>query len=208
MDQLPAELRVVCAASRDDRALEQFKAENFLFRWLIDDNLDPADPNILRMGSVLVDNQQLTSGGVGNVETVGGRVRVLTYTVPRNLRETTGHLVEFQVLVRKFIGNERRFRIQAQLFRSVTDAEYRLTLDSGLQVTSIWPSASEVSTIGVARGGTAGSLFAAPFEHAGGIVRLPFPLQPGSTTAFQIDRLLAGAPMGGVPGEPQSAGDA
>jgi len=191
VDTLPAVLRVVCAASRDDRALEEFKAEDHIFRWLVDDDLDPTDPKVFRVGMLTVDNQNLrTKAQAGTVEVIGGKARVLTYQVPRNLRQTTGHLVEFQVLARKYIGDETRLRIQAQLFRSVTDAEYRLSIDPGLGVTRLFPSASEVSAIGVNRGGSIESTFAPPFENTAGIVYLPFPLQPGSTIAFLIDRTL------------------
>jgi hypothetical protein len=200
VDTLPAALRVVCAASRDDRALEAFKAEDYILRWLVDDDLDPTDPKVFRVGMLSVDNQNLRARApAGTVDVVGGRAHVLTYPVPRNLRQTTGHLVEFQVLVRKYIGDETRLRIQAQLFRSVTDAEYRLTIDPGLGVTRLFPSASEVSAIGVNRGGSIESTFAPPFENTAGIVYLPFPLQPGSTVAFLIDRIATRSETSATP---------
>ncbi len=188
VDAVPATLQLVCAASRDDRALEEFRAEDFILRWLIDDDLDPTDPMIFRAGIVFVDNESLKSRQVKTVNVIGGTARILTYDVPRRLRQTPGHTVEFQVLVRKFVGRETRLRIQAQLFRSVTDAEYRLSVDSGLKVTRLWPSAAEVSAIGVARGGSIESTYAPPFDNHAAIVHLPFPLQPGSTIAFLVDR--------------------
>jgi len=108
-------------------------------------------------------------------------------SVPRNLRQTVGHTVEFQVLVRKYIGDERRVRVQTQLFRSVTDAEFRMTVDPTLGVERLFTAASEVSAIGVARGGSAESTFVEPFDQHAGIVRLPFPLQAGSSVAFTLD---------------------
>jgi hypothetical protein len=188
VDAVPGALQLVCAASRDDRALEEFRAEDFILRWLIDDDLDPTDPMIFRAGIVSVDNESLKSRQVKTVNVIGGTARILTYDVPRRLRQTPGHTVEFQVLVRKFVGRETRLRIQAQLFRSVTDAEYRLSVDSGLKVTRLWPSAAEVSAIGVARGGSIESTYAPPFDNQAAIVHLPFPLQPGSTIAFLVDR--------------------
>jgi hypothetical protein len=188
VDAIPATLQLVCAASRDDRALGEFRAEDFIIRWLIDDDLDPTDPMIFRAGIVSVDNEALKSRQVRTVNVIGGTARILSYDVPRRLRQTTGHTVEFQVLVRKHVGRETRLRIQAQLFRSVTDAEYRLSVDSGLKVTRLWPSAAEVSAIGVARGGSIESTYAPPFDNHAAIVHLPFPLQPGSTIAFLVDR--------------------
>jgi hypothetical protein len=188
IDTLPSVLRLVCAASRDDRALEEFRAEDYVFRWLVDDELDPTDPMVFRVGMVQVDNEQLKSRPANTIRVTGGTARVLTYEVPRTLRQTVGHTVELQILVRKFVGRETRLRIQAQLFRSVTDAEYRLSVDPGLKVTRLWPSAAEVSAIGVARGGSIESTYAPPFDKHAAIVHLPFPLQPGSTIAFLVDR--------------------
>ncbi len=188
IDTLPSAFQLVCAASRDDRALEEFRAEDYIFRWLVDDDLDPTDPMVFRVGMVQIDNEQLKSKPATTTRVVGGTARHLTYEVPRRLRQTVGHTVEFQVLVRKFVGRETRLRIQAQLFRSVTDAEYRLTVDPGLKVTRLWPSAAEVSAIGVARGGSIESTYAPPFDMHAAIVHLPFPLQPGSTVAFLVDR--------------------
>ena len=190
VDTLPNELRLVCVASRDTRALEGFTADDYILRWLVDDTLDPTDPMVFRVGEVQVDNQDLhPHTASGTLEVPGGRARVLTYPVPRRARQTTGHTVQFQVLARKYIGDETRLRIQAQLFRSVTDAEYRLTIDPSLRVGRLWPSAAEVSAIGVARAGSIEPTFAPPFDKHAAIVHLPFPLQPGSTIAFLIDRV-------------------
>jgi hypothetical protein len=143
---------------------------------------------VFRVGMVCVDNEPLRSRPANTTRVVGGTARHLTYEVPRRLRQTAGHTVEFQVLVRKFVGRETRLRIQAQLFRSVTDAEYRLTVDPGLKVTRVWPSATELSAIGVAQGSSIESTYAPPFDRHAAIVHLPFPLQPGSTVAFLVDR--------------------
>jgi hypothetical protein len=111
-----------------------------------------------------------------------------SYPVSRTLRETLGHTLEFQVLVRKYVGDEARVRIQTQLFRTVTDAEFRCTVDPALGIDRLFTSASEVSALGVARGGSCESTFAEPFGRHAGIVRLPFPLQAGSCVAFTLDR--------------------
>jgi hypothetical protein len=110
--------------------------------------------------------------------------------VPQRLRQTVGHTLEFQVVVRKYVKDETRVRIQSQLFRTVTDAEYRITVDPALQVDRLFPSASEVSALGVAQGGSCETTFSEPFGQHSGIVRLPFPLQTGSSIAFTLDRKL------------------
>jgi len=148
---------------------------------------DVTNPLIFRVGTVEVDNERLRSNAARTVDVLGGRARILSYSVPRNLRQTVGHTVEFQVLVRKYIGDERRVRVQTQLFRSVTDAEFRMTVDPTLGVERLFTAASEVSAIGVARGGSAESTFVEPFDQHAGIVRLPFPLQAGSSVAFTLD---------------------
>jgi hypothetical protein len=190
VDSLPNELRLMCAASRDDRALEEFKADDYVLRWLVDDDLDPLDATTFTVGLVRIDGETLNArtGSHGTVAVAGGRAVVLNYPVPRWARQTTGHTVQCQVRTRKYVGNETRIRIQAQLFRSVTDAEYRLAIDPGLNVTRLWPIASEVSAIGVAQGGSIESTFPGPFDTRSAIIHLPFPLQPGSTIAFLLDR--------------------
>ncbi len=114
IDTLPSTIRFVCAATRDDRVLEQLTADDYVFRWLIDDHLKVDDPHVFRIGNVRVDTA---------------------------------------------LGIERLFT-----------------------------SASEVSALGVARGGSCESTFAEPFGRHAGIVRLPFPLQAGSCVAFTLDR--------------------
>ncbi len=63
-----------------------------------------------------------------------------------------------------------------------------MSVDAGLNVTRLWPSAAEVSAIGAARGGSIEATYARPFDNRAAIVHLPFPLQPGSTIAFLVDR--------------------
>src|SRR5262245_59907742 len=55
INDLPDAIRFVCAASRDDRVLDQLTADHYVFRWLIDDHLDVSDPHIFRIGQVRID---------------------------------------------------------------------------------------------------------------------------------------------------------
>jgi hypothetical protein len=188
IDTLPPAIRFVCAATRDDRVLEQLTADDYVFRWLIDDHLKVGDPHVFRIGNVRVDNEPLGGADVRTERLLDVPARIITYPVARTLRETLGHTLEFQVLVRKYVGDEARVRIQTQLFRTVTDAEFRFTVDPALGIDRLFTSASEVSALGVARGGSCESTFAEPFGRHAGIVRLPFPLQAGSCVAFTLDR--------------------
>ncbi len=150
--------------------------------------VDPTDPMIFRVGMVFVDNEQLKSRPASTTKVVGGTARHSPMTCPAGSVRPSATQLNSKSSSRKFVGRETRLRIQAQLFRSVTDAEYRLSVDSGLKVTRLWPSAAEVSAIGVARGGSIEATYAAPFDKNAAIVHLPFPLQPGSTIAFLVDR--------------------
>lgn len=188
VDSLPTALRFVCAATRDDQILDSYTAEDYAFRWLVDDHLDVGDPMIFRVGMVRVDNEDLRNGGVSTDNVPGGRAQVLNYAVPRRLRQTEGHTVEYQVLVRKFVGDEERVRIQTNIFRTMTDAEYRLTVDPALGVNRLFPTATEISKLSVAEAASVEATFAQPFDRHAAIIRLPFPLQPGSVIAFTLDR--------------------
>lgn len=188
VEELPAVLRVVCAASRDDRALEGLEAEDYILRWMVDDNLDVADDRIFSFGGIRIDGIEIASANVEFQPIAGGRARIQRFPVPRGLRGTVGHKLEFSFITRKYIGSDRRIRIQAQLFRHVTDAEYRLTVDPALRLSRLYVSASEVSALGVAQGASVRALYPEPFDCFAAIAQLPFPLQPGSTIAFQLDR--------------------
>jgi hypothetical protein len=190
LDNLPPAIRFVCAATRNDQVLEQLTADDYVFRWLIDDHLQVGDPHIFRVSMVRIDNEDLGGADVHTESLLGAPARVITYPVSRKVRETLGHTLEFQVLVRKYLGDETRVRIQTQLFRTVADAEFRLTVDPALDVDRLFPSASEVSALGVTYGGSCESTFPEPFGPHAGIVRLPFPLQSGSCVGFTLDRTI------------------
>lgn len=187
-DTLPSSLRFVCAATRQDRILEDYAAEGYAFRWLVDDHLDVGDPMIFRVGMIRIDNESLRPGAVVSETVPGGRARVLNFPVPKKFRQTEGHTVEYQVLVRKFVGDEERVRVQTNVFRTMTDAEFRLTVDPGLGVNRLFSSATEVSRLGAAEAASCEAMFPEPFDRHAAIVRLPFPLQPGSVIAFTLDR--------------------
>ena len=162
-------------------------SHEYAFRWLVDDHLDVTNPLVFRVGTVTVDDERIPGDAAKTLDVLGGRASLLSYAVPRSQRRTVGHPVEFQVLVRKYIGDERRVSVQTQRFRSVTDAEFRMTVDPNLGVERMLTAASEVSAIGVARGDSAESTFVEPFDQHAGIVRLPFPRQAGSSVAFTPD---------------------
>ncbi|MBV6699649.1 hypothetical protein [Kitasatospora aureofaciens] len=188
VDSLPRTVSIVCLASNDDACLDRFTGPEYLLRWMIDDNLDPDDPEIFTIGAVRVDNRDLERKPPVHETVAGGKARIDQFSVPHDAQVTVGHLVELSVVARKFVGNDRRVRVQAQVFRHVTDAEYRLTIDPALKPTRLGVNASEISALGAAHGASVRTTFPAPFNNLAGLVQLPFPLQPGSVMAFTIDR--------------------
>lgn len=188
IDSLASDLGIVCAASRDDEAVRDFTGPEYALRWMIDDDLDPVNPKIFNLGLVAVDQQPLSRRSDTTSQVAGGTARVIQFAVPHRIRTTAGHLVEIQFTARKFVGADRRIRIQSSLFRAATDAEYRLTVDPGLKVTRMHVTASEISALGASQAASVGPMYVGPFGALSGIARLPFPLQPGSTIAFLLDR--------------------
>ncbi|MEU8922215.1 hypothetical protein AB0D10_14960 [Kitasatospora sp. NPDC048545] len=188
IDALPGTVAIVCLASNDDASLDGFTGPEYLLRWMVDDNLDPDDPTVFTVGAVRVDNRDLDRRPATHETVVGGRARVEHFSVPHDAQVTMGHLVELSVTARKFVGNDRRIRVQAQVFRHVTDAEYRLTVDPALKPTRLSVNASEISALGAAHGASVRTTFPEPFNTTAGLIQLPFPLQPGSVMAFTINR--------------------
>lgn len=188
IETLPATVSIVCLASNDDACLNGFTGPEYLLRWMVDDNLDPDDPEIFTIGAVRVDNKELERRPPTHEAVAGGKARIDRFAVPHDAQVTVGHFVELSITARKFIGRDRRVRIQAQVFRHVTDAEYRLAVDPALKPTRLAVNASEISTLGAAHGASVRPMFPGPFNNLAGLVQLPFPLQPGSVIAFTIDR--------------------
>ena len=187
IESLPKELRLACIASNDDACLPNFTSAEYLLRWMIDDNLDVDDPEIFTVGAVRIDNEDLERKAPTHEVVAGGKARIEHFSVPHEVHVTPGHTVEMLITARKYVGNDRRLRLQAQVFRHLTDAEYRLMIDPTLKPTRLRASASEISALGAARGVRAGASFPAPFENLSGLVQLPFPLQPGSVISFTVD---------------------
>ncbi|MFJ6136736.1 hypothetical protein [Kitasatospora sp. NPDC092286] len=188
IETLPKTVTIACLASNDDAGLDGFTGPECLLRWMIDDNLDPDDPEIFTIGAVRVDNRDLERKPPTHETVSGGRARIDQFSVPHDAQVTVGHLVELSITARKYVGNDRRIRVQAQVFRHVTDAEYRLVIDPALRPTRLSINASEISALGAAHGASVRATFPAPFNNSAGLIQLPFPLQPGSVMAFTIDR--------------------
>ena len=188
---LPTEVRLVCAASNEDDALEPYlDDERYIFRWLVEPDLDPTDPGVFDVGYLHVEGQALEPVdrlvSEGSVPTAEYR-----FPVPRDLRELGRPLIDFSVLVRKF-ALDQHLRVQTHLFRTVTDAEYRLTLGPGLPATAIDVKPSVVA-LGATREKLSGATFSGNYGNRSAHAIFSHAIQRGSNVAFVIDRARSDA---------------
>ncbi len=186
--EVPRELRLICIASFSDTTLKPFVDDaRYLFRWLVDEGLDPAEHHIFRVAGVRVDGQLLQRGKERRFENQGNLAVEHHYAVPSELRTLGSHAIDFAVAVRKYVGDDRRVRIQTQLFRAVTDAEFRLTVGPHLRPLTLAVQVSEVSPLGPGHPISCGSTYADPYGQVAGQALFHFPLQSGSNVAFNIE---------------------
>jgi hypothetical protein len=110
------------------------------------------------------------------------------FPIVASLRTGGDHTIEFAVFVRKRVGQDRQIRIQTHLFKLVTNAEFRLGVGRGIGATKVEPSTAQVAAVSPARGVVCGPTFPDGYEHAAAIVKIPYPIQAGSSIVFRIDR--------------------
>lgn len=160
----------------------------YVFRWLVDEGLDPAEPHVFRVGGLRVDGQLLQPGKERRFEIHGNLAVEHRYAVPVELRTLGSHTLDLAVAVRKYVGDDRRVRVQTQLFRAVTDAEFRLAIDPRLRPLTVAVQVSEVSPLGPGHPISCGSTYPDPYGQVAGQALFHFPLQSGSSVAFNIER--------------------
>ncbi|MGH8906113.1 MAG: hypothetical protein ACRD0K_06285 [Egibacteraceae bacterium] len=187
--EVARELRLVCIASSADTVLEPFMDDaRYVFRWLVDEGLHPWEPHVFRIAEIRVDGRPLQPGRVRRFETHGSLAVEHRYAVPPELRTLGSHALDLSVAVRKYVGEDRRVRIQTQLFRAATDAEFRLTIGPRLRPVALAVQVSEVSPLGPGHPVSCGSTHPDPYGQVAGRALFHFPLQPGSSVAFTIQR--------------------
>ena len=189
LPDVPRELRLVCLASFTDEVLEPFAEDTrYVFRWLIDEGLDPGEPHVFRVAEVRVDGHLLPPPRQRRFETRGKLAVEYRYPVPPERRTIGSHALNFSAAVRKYVDSDRRVRVQAQLFRPVTDAEFRLSIGPRLNAHALTVQVSEISPLGPGYPIGSGCTYPDPYGQVAGQALLHFPLQAGSSVAFNIDR--------------------
>lgn len=186
---VPRQLRMVCLASFSDDVLDAYSDDpRYVLRWLVDEGLTPDDAEIFEVIGLRVDGEPLLQPRPIPLNVLGRPGVEYRFPVPPAQRSLGAHTVELAVCVRKYIGSERRVRIQTQLFRPATDAEYRLTVGPGLAARKLTVQISEVSPLSAGHAIASGSTYPGRFGHLAGHAQFPFMLMKGSTVAFAIDR--------------------
>lgn len=190
-DAMPDDVRIICVAARSDDVLRRFADDDrYLFRWLVDDQLDPHDSTICQVGSVRVDGVELEAPKILSPELGEGTAAAeYVWHVPRQAALTGDRLIDLQVTVRKYVGTDRRVRVATTLFRTVTDAEFRLVAATDFHPCRIYTITQDVTRIGPERGDWCGSLFSGPHADVAGVAHFRHALQRGSVVAFLLDRL-------------------
>lgn len=188
--ELPIEIRAICIAARDDSVLIPYaQDERYLLRWMIEDELAPANPQVFVVDYVAIDGQQLPSETPTAFKTADGHAAAeYKWQLPPELRRLQARHISFSATVRLYVGAQRRFQVRALVFKTVTDAEFRLTVDKDLRVERIDTTAAEVTPLGPHRGLTARPMYLPPHDSAGAMVQLRHPLQAGSAVSFDVRR--------------------
>jgi len=189
MSDVPEELRFICLATTRDEALTPYTTDpRYVFRWLVEDTLDPQQEQVFRVGDVLVDGEIIGDRKTLTPHVAGARASEVVVTVPDRLRAPGSHSIEFAVRTRKFVGRDERLRIQTHLFKLVSDGEFRLTVGAALGATRVEPSTGQIAPVGPSLRTVCSPLYPAPLGSIGGIIRVPHPMQAGSSVVFRVDR--------------------
>lgn len=187
---VPEELRFICLATTRDEVLKPYAHDpRYVFRWLIEEALDPQDESVFRVDDVLIDGELIHERQIDSPRISDARASQVVVAVPERHRTPGSHAVEFSIRARKFVGRDRRLRIQTHLFRLVSDGEFRLTVGAGLRAVRIEPSTGQIAVVGPAIRTVCSTLYPSPLSSVGGIIRVPHPMQAGSSVVFRIDRL-------------------
>jgi hypothetical protein len=196
LPDVPSELRVICVASHRDDVLKRYgDDERYVFRWIVDDYLDPTNPTVFAVGQFRLDGEPLPAPRKVS-RTIDGQPAV-EYRWRTKGRGSVIHegLLELRVSVRKFIGREERVRLATTVFRTATDAEFRLSVGEALAAQSVRISTGEVTRLGPDLGDWCGPTFADPHAARASIAVFRHPLQRGSGVSFTVER----APIGLAP---------
>lgn len=122
----PSSLCFLCVAeqSPDWRA---YTDSSYQFRWEIEEDLDPRDPQVFRVDELRIDG--VVHGVIPRLSYDG--VCEYVCSTPRDRRGREAQ-VSFVVTVRKFIGANDRLHIATKVFRDVQGAEFSLSVGASM----------------------------------------------------------------------------
>lgn len=186
---LPKELRLICVSSLTDEPFSAFTDDpRYIFRWQVDAGLNPSDPRCFRIDCLKVDGEELPLAAPR--QTVIRESPAVEYRFPLldSQRHHGTHSIEFYVAAQKYLGTDREIRVQAYTFRSILDAEYRLTVGAGIGSEIINTQTAGISRIGAGGLTQHGRTHPATFRQAAAYAIFTTPLQSGSSVVFTIDR--------------------
>lgn len=195
---LPETLRAICVASEHDTAITKLPGKDgYMFRWLVDSSLNPAQANIFVVDEVLIDGVALT-GYQRRMsrfpDGLSARGSEYAYPVPERLRDESLRSVDIRLTVRLYTGPGGRFQARTVIFGPATDAEFRLAVSEQLA-----PRRVTVGTTGVTPLGAAGVAVAGPLASIGGRTcaahaQFRFPIAGQSEVSFDVDRATSAEP--------------
>jgi hypothetical protein len=78
--------------------------------------------------------------------------------------------------------------VSARVFRTVTDAEFRLSVGRDLGATQLHVITGDVTRLGPHRGMSCGRTYLPPYGPLAAHAQFRHPLQAGSSVGFSVDR--------------------
>lgn len=185
---IPSELRLVCLNGPTEEAFDGYRRDDrYLFRWLVDPELNPVSDDVFSVIRVSVDGVELPQTARSK-SLANGTAAEKIYRTPRRFVGPDPRTIEMALMVREFMGDDRRLMYRTELFSNVTDAEYRCTTDRSLGVSAIWTEL-ELASLGPTLTILKPPTFQVGGDNAlltGAIVRQP--LQRGSSVTFVLSR--------------------
>jgi DNA-binding SARP family transcriptional activator len=191
IDAVPDELAVACVSSEYDSVLDHFTFGRHLFRWLIDAPLDPSNPRMFAIEQILIDGHELQlerSRSIAVPAGVDAKAVEWCYRVPSALRGA--HLPTLDIALRTRVWVDGpRFPVGALVFRSVTDAEFRLVVAPRLRATKITVAAAEIKPLGRAPTPPIfGPMYPQSFPAMAAHAQFRYPLAANSGVTFEVER--------------------
>ena len=176
-------LFMICVSSDDEEEINRHADDHScILRWMLDPSLDLADRANFRVHHLEIDGERVSNAAETRER---GRARY-DYEIPSLTKGGARH-VAFCYSTRVFL-NDSRPGVRARLFRTVTDAEFRLSAAPSTSTNTIVVEASAVSVLGPEQGMSSVVMPQRQGEGAAAIVQFRHLLQPGSVVAFSLRR--------------------